>query len=167
MIVFYSKPNVMSLPYEVIKLVELRDKENQLVYDKSGKVRMVEKKSAEYFKFIPGKNKISKELWLKIVDYNKEDWDYYSTILTIFRPIIDEETKAEVGEEDDKINIKTLNAREMRDLVENTMDINEINRYLKIEKERDKTRPSVMKAIKSRKAQITKADEAFSKDQKD
>lgn len=164
MIVFYEQPNVLYLPYKVTKKAELRDAQNQLIYDKDGKIKLIEKDSAEYFTFIPGKNIISKELWLKIVEYNKEDMEYYSTVLKIFRSRIDEETNEEIGEDEDKINLKTLNTTEMKNLIRNSMDIEDIQKYLKFEKERDKIRPSIIKEIKIRKVKINKADEALIKD---
>jgi len=164
MIVFYERPNALYLPYKVTKKVELRDVQNQLIYDKDGKVKLIEKSFAEYFTFSPGKNIISKELWLKIVEYNKENMEYYSTILKIFRSKIDEETNKEIGEDENKINLRTLNTIEMKDLIRNSMDIKDIQKYLKFEKERDKIRPSIIKEIKIRKIKINKADEALIKD---
>jgi hypothetical protein len=162
MIIFYVKPNILNLPYKVTRKIELRDKQNNPVFDENGKIRLVEKDFAEYHKFIPGKNCISKELWLKIVDYNKKNMEYYSTILKIFKPKIDEDTQEEIGENEDFINLKTLSVKEMKDLIENTMDIKDIDRYLKNEKERDRVRPSIIKAINNKKAQISEADEALS-----
>jgi len=52
----------------------------------------------------------------------------------------------------------------MKELVENTMDEKDINRYLKNENKRDKPRPSVIKEIKRRKATISEADKAFNKE---
>lgn len=164
MIVFYSNPNTLSLPYKVTKKVELRDKNNLPIFDGTGNVKLVEKDFAEYYKFVPGKNIITKELWLKIVEYNKDDMDYYNTVFQIFKPKIDVKTNNEIGEDENKINLKTLSTKEMKDLIENTMELPDIDKYLKHEKGRDKIRPSIMKAIKNRKIEITKADEALVKD---
>jgi len=163
MIIFYSRPNTLSLPYIVTRQIELRDGQNQLVYDKDGNVKKVNKDYSEYFRFIPGSNSISAELWLKIVECNKKNMEHYSSVLKIFKPKIDKKTDEVIGEDENNINERTLDASEIKDLINNTMNINDINKYFKYERERDKVRPSVMKAIKLRKAQITKADEAFSK----
>jgi len=162
MIIFYQKPNILSLPFKVIRKIELRDKDNKPILDDEGKPKLIDKDFAEYFKFVPGKNSISKELWLKIVEYNKEDMDYYSTVLTIFKPKIDEETEEEIGEDDENINIKELNAREMKDLVENTMTIGDLVYYEKTERERDKPRKTILNALRKQKDAISAADEAFS-----
>lgn len=164
MIVFYTQPNTLKLPYKVIKKVELRDKDGLLIHDEKGNVKLINKEGAEYFNFIPGKNTISKELWIKIVDYNKRNWEHYSTILRVFKAKIDKKTEIEVGENEDKINLDTLSVLEMKELIENTMDVEAINRYLKIENKRDKPRSSILKTIRTRKIKISEADKAFNKD---
>jgi len=164
MIVFYTQPNTLSLPYEIIKKIELKDDKGQPVYDGKGNVKLINKKEADYVRFVPGKNTITNELWIKIVEYNKKNWDYYSSILNVFKGKVDAKTKIEIGENEDEINIDLLSTSEMNALAENTMDINDVNRYLKNENKRDRPRPSVLKTIKKRKATISKADKAFDKE---
>ena len=164
MIVFYKNPNTLKLPYETIIKVESRDRDNNLIYDAKGNVKLINKKEAAYVKFIPGRNTISNDLWVKIVEYNKKNWDFYSTILNVFKGKVDPKTEIEIGEDEDSINIDTLSAPEMKELVENTMDVKDINRYLKNENKRDKPRPSVIKEIKRRKATISEVDKAFNKE---
>ena len=164
MIVFYTNPNTLKLPYEITEKVELRDRDGLLQYDAKGNIKQVNKKGAAYVKFIPGRNTISKDLWVKIVEYNKRNWDFYSTILNVFKGQVDPKTEIVIGESEDSINIDTLSASEMNELVENTMDEKDITRYLKNEKKRDKPRPSVIKTIKRRKATISEADKAFNKE---
>ena len=181
MIVFYNRPNTLSLPYPTIQKVEFRDNQNKRVYDANGKVKLIDKIVPVYFKFIPGKNTISKELWLQIAEYNKEDWDHYRTILNVFRAkTIEIEQKAsddiglsntksaeplevEIGENEEEIKLENLNTKEFRDLIENTMIIDDLKVYLKYETGRDKPRSFIIKAIKSRKARINKADEIMTK----
>lgn len=164
MIVFYVNPNTLKLPYETIIKVESRDKDNQLIYDAKGNVKFINKKEAAYIKFVPGKNTISNDLWVKVVEYNKKNWDYYSTILNVFKGKIDPKTEIVIGENEDEISIDGLSAVEMKELVENTMDEKDIDRYWKAENKRDKPRPSVVKVIKRRKATISEADKAFNKE---
>ena len=85
MIVFYTQPNTLSLPYKTIKKIELKDDKGQLVYDAKGNIKLINKIEAAYVRFVPGKNTITNELWVKIVEYNKKNWDYYSTILNVFK----------------------------------------------------------------------------------
>jgi len=164
MIVFYTNPNTLKLPYGAVKKVKLRDRDGQVIYDAKGNIKLINKKEAKYVRFIPGKNTISSELWVKVVEYNKKNWDYYSTILNVFKGKVDVKTEIEIGANEDEININELAASEMKELVENTMDGKDIDRYLKNENKRDKPRSSVVKAIKRRKATISEADKAFSKE---
>ena len=166
MIVFYTQPNTLKLPYEIIKKVEARDRNGLLIYDEKDNIKLISKKDAEYFVFIPGKNTISNKLWIKIVEYNKRNWEYYSTILRVFKGKVDKKTEIEIGENEDRINLDTLNVLEMKELIENTMDIDDIDRYLKVEKKRDEPRSSILKTIKMRKAKISEADKAFNNDDK-
>jgi len=161
MIVFYERPNSCTLPYKVIKKVEVRDKNGQIVYDDKGNVKTINKNGFEYFKFVPGKNIISPALWVKVVAYNRKNWDHYSTILKVFKGEFDKKTNVEIGADEDKINLDDLSPSEMNQLVENTMDYNDIIRYEKKEKSKDRPRQSVLKMIKRRKAIISEVDKAF------
>lgn len=163
MIVFYNKENTLSLPYNKVIKVHQRDDKNRLVFDKDGNPKLINKDTAKYFKFIPGKNTISKELWLKIVEYNKEDMEYYKSILSVFMPEIDEKTQEEIGKDESEIDLRSLNQIQFKDLIKNTMDLADISKYLKFEKG-NKARPQVLKVIKKRQAQINKADEAIFKE---
>lgn len=161
MIVFYKNANVLNLPYKVTNIVELRDEKNVPVYDSNGKIKLVEKDAYKYFRFIPGKNIITEELWKNISECNKDDMDHYSTILSVFRPKQNDDIDMEIGENEEDIDLSKLSTREFRELIENTMELNEINKYFDYEKSRDKVRPSVIKTIRLMKTKISKADQAI------
>lgn len=144
MIVFYNQPNTLTLPYTIIT-------ENE------GK----EIKENDFFKFVPGKNEIDKDIWIAIKDAAGDDMDYYDTVLKIFQPKEDEETGQEIGEEIKDINISKLNIHELKELVENTMEKEPLYDYLDLEKGRRKPRISVLRAIKDRISKISDAEESL------
>lgn len=165
MIVLYSQPNLLKLPYEIIKKVQARDKNNSpIINEKTDKPKLIEKKSAEYFTFVPGRNNISKELWVKIYEYNLEDMEFYSSILKPFKPIVDKETQLEVGTDESKLDIIKLKTRDMITLITNTMNTKDLNTYKENEKKRDKPRKAIMDAIKNQIVLINEVDEALVKD---
>lgn len=153
MIIFYKKANILSLPY---------DSDGATKESQDGKI--VDKPKIGYFDFIPGRNNIHKDIWLKIIEYNKEDMDYYKSILTIFQPKIDDKTKEEVGEEEEKINISSLNIHDMLELIENTVERDELSRYYDLEKERKKPRTPIVRAIKSRDKEIEDIEKILKKE---
>ena len=138
MIVFYNKPNLLILPY-----VDPEKKENRK------------------FKFVPGNNTIEKEVWLAIRQAHPNSIDYYDTLLKVFQPIVDEETKEVVGVPEDEIDYTRLNIREMAELIDNTMDRKELLNLKKLEKERAKPRNTVKKLIKEKLKQINAIEEAI------
>jgi len=136
MIIFYNKPNTLTLPYKV-------------------------KKKQELFRFIPGINHISKETWLAIVNAAGNDMDYYKTLLKVFQPKIDVETKQEIGEEENKVDISGLKVSEMSELIENTMEKESLEEYYELEKKRDKPRTSITRLLKQKLEEISEVETAL------
>jgi len=153
MIIFYKKANILSLPYS-----------NGETSKGSEDGKIVDKPKIEYFDFIPGRNNINIDTWLKIVEYNKDDMDYYKSILTIFRPKIDDKTKEEVGEEEEKIDISSLDIHDMLELIENTTERDELSRYYDLEKERKKPRTPIIRKIKKRDKEIEDIEKVLKKE---
>jgi len=165
MIVIYNQPNIFHLPYYTIKKVQKKDKNNiPIIDEKTGEQKLISKKVTEYHTFIPGKNIISREKWLDIVEYNKNDMEYYEPILKPFKPIVDKETQIEIGTDEINIDYKKLKTNEMLNIVENTFDKKELEIYLKNEKKRDNPRIAIKKAIKSQMIIVSEAEEALEKD---
>ena len=165
MIVIYTQPNALHLPYYVIVKVQKKDKNNRpIIDDKTGESKLIDKKITEYHTFIPGKNYLSKEKWLSIVEYNKDDMDYYSSILKPFKPIVDKESQVEIGVDESKIDFSKLKTRDMVEIAENTMVLADLEKYLVMEKKRDKPRPAVKRAIKDQIVLVSEAEIALDKD---
>jgi len=141
MIIFYNKPNTLTLPYKL-------------------------KKRQELFKFIPGINHISKEIWLAIVNAAGDDMDYYKTLLKIFQPKIDIETKEEIGEEENKVDISGLRVSEMSELIENTMEKEKLEEYYELERQRSKSRTSIIRLLKQKLGEISEVEAALKKKEK-
>lgn len=122
MIVFYSEPRLAYFPYKNV----------------DGQIRELT--------FIPGKNTIAQEDWKCFVEQYKTDFEnYYNKLFKVLKPIQQiKNTEMFIGE--DKIDIYKLTVAEIYDLVENTMDINELKNYRDKEK-KEKKRKSVYKAI--------------------
>lgn len=140
MLVFYNKPNTMTLPYlcpdeHIVKL----------------------------FTFVPGENKISSDVWIAIKKRAGDAMDHYAKMLKIFKPIIDEETQEEIGTDEEDIDYTNLNVNEMADLVENIMDKDKLVELLKNEKTRERPRITVKKMINAKLKQIDEIEEALKK----
>lgn len=165
MIVIYSKENIFHLPFYTTKKVQKKDKSGiPIIDDKTGEPKLINKSVTEYHTFIPGKNHISKERWLSIVEYNKKDMEHYEEILKPFKPIIDKDTQVEIGTDEKDIDYKKLKTREMQEIIENTFDKKELELYLKNEKGRDKPRINLLRAIKDQLIIVSDAEEALEKD---
>lgn len=82
-------------------------------------------------------------------------------MLKVFQPVVDEETKEVVGVPEDEIDYTRLNIREMAELIDNTMDREELLNLKKLEKERAKPRNTVKKLIKEKLKQINAIEEAI------
>lgn len=171
MIVIYNRPNVLKLPYKTTIKVQQHNKDNSPAFNEDGNPIMINKELPEYFSFVPGKNSISADLWLKIVDYNRDDMDHYNTLLKVFRPESETEIETgatvEIGSDEENLDLSKLSTKEFRELIENTMEIEDLNKYFIFENSRDKIRPSIIRSIKTMKNNVTKADNAVSKSKKD
>jgi len=163
MIVIYAKPNALHLPYYVIIKAQKLDKNNKPVIDDKGEPKFIDKRITEYHTFIPGKNYLSKEKWLSIVEYNKDDMDHYLSILKPFKPTIDKESQVEIGIDENKIDFSKLRTKDMVELVENTMALEDLDKYLTMEKKRDKPRTAVKRAIKDQIVLVNEAEVALDK----
>jgi hypothetical protein len=115
MIIIYDKANTLSLPY------------------------VDEKKGVKYFKFVPGRNEVEKNVWDAILKYNGSRFDHYGRFL---RPLNEEAAG------DGDINYAALNVKELSELIENTMDIDQLGAIEAAEKSREKgERKTVLKEI--------------------
>lgn len=146
MIVFYTKPNTLTLPY---------------IEEINGN------KVNSFYKFIPGKNEIDKNIWLNIVKAAGDDMEYYNTILKVFQPKEDEKTGEEIGEEIENVDISQLNIHEFKELIENTMEKEPLYDYLDFERKRTRPRTSILSALKDRITKISDAEEILRKKDKD
>jgi hypothetical protein len=146
MIVFYSKPNMLSLPYK----------------NPATGVQ-------EFFRFIPGKNHIPEKTWLEVVKASKKRMSYYETVLSVFQPKDSIEIKGEtedgeeildieIGKDEKEIDYDSLNARDMVALVENTMEFKELEHLERVEKNRAKPRKTVMDKLQEKIAQVNEVD---------
>ena len=151
MIIFYNKPNTLSLPY-------------------------IEEKTRlqKYFRFIPGKNHLPEKIWLAIVKAANKRMEYYETVLTVFKPKdsidikVDKDDKEEVisvdvGTNENDIDYNTLNVHEMISLIDNTMEISELEHLRSVEEKRDTVRKTVMKALDKKVEEIREVEEALKK----
>jgi len=146
MIVFYNQPNTLTLPY----VYTVKEKgESKTIKDN--------------FRFIPGINKITKDAWLAITKTAGDDMDYYRTILKVFQPKIDPLTKEEIGEEEDKIDVKKLNVQDMLELIENTMSLEKLELYYEYEKDKNKPRAPITRLLKSKINEVSQVEEAIRK----
>lgn len=116
------------------KVVVINNKAGVLVlpYSVKGKVK--------YQDFMPGKNVVDVEVLEAVKEANKESWPHYSRHLK-------EEVEAEVAE-NGGINLSDLNANDAKNIVANTMSVDELNDFMAVE-EADKNRVSVKAAIEA------------------
>ncbi len=137
MIVLSDKPGIITLPY------------------------ILDGKQC-FFDFTPGKNEISPDVWKAIVSQNKARMDNcHSKFLRVFQPKVehiehpeedlpegDLPLDIEIGEEG--IDFPSLSTHSALDLIENTMQTDELNEYLSIEKQSKRPRKVVVKAIEDK-----------------
>jgi len=165
MIVLYKNPNTLSLPYPEKRMVDVKDNKGIIVLGKDNLPQQIEKEVAQYFKFVPGRNYISASLWKKIVKYNKEDFDNcYSTLLKVFKPEKESKDGIEIGIDEAKIELSELSIQEFQELIECTMEADDLKRYLKFEKTKDRPRKVIIDAIRAQLNQINLADEIISEE---
>ena len=131
-VVIYDKANTLSLPYVTGE----------------GKKRAV-----KYFKFVPGKNVVPSEVWDAINAELGED--RMANHARYLKPS-EIEVKEDGGIDFDSIK----NATEMCDLIENTMNLDELARIKVYEDNRDKPRKSVLSAIEDQIGEIEKFNKA-------
>lgn len=130
MIVTYGKANTLTLSY----------------VEGEGKTRAV-----KLFKFVPGENQIKTEVWEKIKETilsrpkGEAQLDHY---LTHLNPL------EEAGNAPDgSVDYSALNARDLAELIDNTMNLDRLSAIEDYENETDRPRSTVLKAIeKQRKA---------------
>lgn len=99
-----------------------------------------EKGKPKYQDFMPGKNVVDAEVLEAVKEANEESWDHYSRHLKV-------EIDAEVAESGN-INLSDLNVNDAKNIVANTMSVDELNDYMAIE-EADKNRKGVKDAIEA------------------
>jgi hypothetical protein len=133
MIVIYDKANLLTLTY---------------VDGPEGK------KSVKKFTFVPGRNEIPAEAWGKAKDAvlkrpnGEEQWAHYSRYL---KPVVDN---------DEPLDVVKLDAKDLEELIENTMQLEELAEIEAEEKKRERPRKAVMKAIEAQAKKIRNFREA-------
>jgi len=121
MIIFYDKPNMLSLPYTI------------------GGAQL-------YCAFRPGRNDVADDTWDAIKSQNQQRIDdCYGMFLREFIPRV--QIKQPEKFDVENIDITILSQPEALDLIENTMEIEDLEKYLDAEKKRKPQRKMVKKAI--------------------
>lgn len=143
MVIFYKNPNTLTLPYTLV--INPGTKEEKEVQD--------------VYKFVPGTNHIDKDIWLAIIKQHKSDMDYYSTMLKIFQPKLDRETKQLIGEDEKNIDIKKLTASDFGELIDNTMELEKLNKYFIYEKSRTDPRQFIIRKIIDRREEVEEMEQ--------
>lgn len=121
MIVIYDKANTLTLHYA----------------NESGGI--------DKFRFVPGNNELTSDMWNAIKEYNEKNMEHYERYLF---PLNEEAAG------DDGLQYEKLNAREVGLLIENCQDVDELE-GLKIVETDGKDRKSVLKEIDSKIKKIT------------
>lgn len=113
-----------------------------IIYDKANTLNLsyADKNGAIQYKlFVPGRNEVESEVWAAIVKANEKRFDHYGRFL---RPL-DEKAAG-----DDGIDYAALSVKDLSELIENTMDIDQLGDIEAAEKSREKgERKSVLKEI--------------------
>ena len=100
---------------------------------------MNEDGKVQKLKFVPGKNEIESKIWDAISEYNAKNMEHYERYL---HPLNEEAAG------DGDLDYDALNAREVNELIENTMEVSELEGFRASEKAREKgQRASVLKSI--------------------
>lgn len=147
MVIFYKNPNTLTLPYILT------------ITDQNGNIKRIQ----NVHKFVPGTNYLDKDVWLAIVKQHEDDMEYYSTMLKIFQPKLDRETKQLVGEDEKNIDIKKLAPNDFAELIENTMELEKLNKYFIFEKSKQEPRKFIIQKILDRKEEIEELEEIIRK----
>jgi hypothetical protein len=128
-----------------------------VVYDKANTLRLSyaekvgERTITKFYKFLPGRNEISGEIWEKIKKAvlarpsGEDQWDHYERYLKVVEA---EET------EDGGIDYSTMKSSDLADLVSNTMELNTLAEMESCENSRKKPRKVVLDAIEKQRKEI-------------
>jgi hypothetical protein len=149
MVIFYKNPNTLTLPYTLTVVAGVDGKE----------IRKIQ----HVYKFVPGTNYLDKDVWLAIVKQHENDMEYYSTMLKIFQPKLDRETKQLIGEDEKNIDIKKLASNDFAELIDNTMELEKLNKYFIFEKNKQEPRKFIIQKIIDRKEEIEELEEVIRK----
>ena len=113
-----------------------------IIYDKANTLTLHyvnEDGKVQKLKFVPGKNEIESKIWDAISEYNAKNMEHYERYL---HPLNEEAAG------DGDLDYHALNAREVNELIENTMEVSELEGFRASEKAREKgQRASVLKSI--------------------
>lgn len=113
-----------------------------IIYDKANTLNLsyADEEGAIKFKmFVPGRNEVDSKIWEAIVETNKKRFDHYGRFL---HPL------NEKAAGDDGIDYAGLSVKDISELIENTMDIDQLGDIEAAEKSRTKgERKSVLKEI--------------------
>ena len=132
-----------------------------IIYDKANTLNLsyVNEEGAVQFKmFVPGRNEVDSKIWEAIVETNKKRFDHYGRFL---RPLNEEAAG------DDVIDYADLNVKDLSELIENTMDIDQLGEIEAAEKSREKgERKSVLKEIEKQIDKLSAFDKQIEDEKK-
>ena len=121
-----------------------------IIYDKANTLNLYytdESGAVKCNKFVPGENDIAKVIWDAIVKYNEVRMEYYGRFLHA----LDEKAAGDGG-----IDYAALNVNDLRELIENRMDVDKLIEIETAENKRSKPRQSILKAIDKQVEAISK-----------
>lgn len=129
-----------------------------IIYDKANTLNLpyADKDGAVQYKmFVPGRNEVDSETWEAIAKYNEKRFDHYGRFL---HPLNEEAAG------DDGINYAALGVKDLSELIENTMDLDQLGEIEAAEKSREKgERKSVLKEIEKQIEAISNFTEKVEK----
>lgn len=138
--VLYSGANTLTLPFT----------------DKVGNKKKIT--------FVPGKNEVHPDDWRDLVTERKVQFEnYYSSVLKVFMPsgsmqAQKNEEKFEIPIGSESTDYQSLDLPSAKELIENTMDPDELKGYLELEHARKNPRKGMIKMIEGKIEQINLID---------
>ena len=132
-----------------------------IIYDKANTLNLPysDKNGAVKYKmFVPGRNEVDSKIWDAIKEYNEKRFDHYGRFLHA----LNEEAAG-----DDGIDYAALNVKDLSELIENTMDIDQLGEIEAAEKSREKgERKSVLKEIEKQIDKLSAFDKQIEDEKK-
>ena len=107
---------------------------------------------------IPGKNDIKDEDWNNVVKEYGERLETYSFVRAL-EPKLDPEVKKEHPEKEIPDNVSEYDFASLKDLVDNTFEVSELEEALKLESKKQKPRKKVTDYINKKIKELKALDE--------